>query len=58
MNFSKSELKKCDCFQLLVVDDDAFWIQAVQILMKDFDLKYSIAKNGEEAIKKVQEKVQ
>lgn len=50
-----SELK-CDCPEVLSVDDDAFNLQSLEMLLRKFEKKCVKAFNGEQAIKAVIER--
>lgn len=50
--------KKCDCTQILIVDDIAFNLLALELMFKKkFDIHPDKALSGEQAVQKVKEKL-
>ncbi len=56
--FTVKTVKKCQCFDVLIVDDNEFNLIALKLLLEKRKLKIDQARNGQEAIKKIVENLQ
>ena len=55
-NRQNSYLDECYCEEILIVDDDAFNLLSLELMLKNLGLKCIKAHNGKEAIEKFKEK--
>ena len=47
-----NEIMECHCEDILIVDDDAFNLLSLELILKNFNLKCEKAMNGKEALDK------
>ena len=58
MKLPLKNMNKCQCFDVLIVDDNEFNLIALKLLLEKKKLKVDQARNGQEAIKKIMENLQ